>query len=76
VLILAQAGISILSACHSAGPAQVFAEAPEFVAAGSIDGFDYEQAADQMAFRWEAIAKGYEKLSMLNTSSDPGDASA
>ncbi|MFQ5433727.1 MAG: hypothetical protein ACE5FD_02525 [Anaerolineae bacterium] len=40
------------------------------------DNFDYEQAAENMAFRWQAMAAGYEKAGLLNDSMDAGDVKA
>ena len=36
--------------------------------------FDYEAAADQTAFRWQAMARFYERNGLLNSRTDPDDA--
>ena len=66
LLILSLAALSLLTACQSTIPAQAKAvEAVVLDEAESSD-FDYEQAADQMAYRWNAMAREYERLGLLN----------
>jgi hypothetical protein len=76
IFILMLVVLSLLTACQSANPNLVMAAAPEDVASEAYTDFDYEQAAEVKAFRWNAIARGYEKLGLLNTNMDPGDVKA
>lgn len=49
---------------------------PSKARAASVEGFDAEKAADISAARWLAMAKGYERLGLLNEKMDAGDVSA
>ena len=42
----------------------------------SRDSFDYEQAAEAMAYRWQAMAEAYEKAGLLNDTISAGNADA
>ena len=66
IFTLMLVGLSLLTVCQSANPALVVAAAPEDVASEAYTDFDYGQAAEVMAFRWLAIARGYERLGLLN----------
>jgi len=73
LLILSLAALPLLAACQSA--IQVQAKAVESKVADSTKNtdFDYEQAADNLANRWIAMARVYEANSLLNHKMDPGD---
>ena len=74
LLILTLLSVSILAACQTAGPKAVLAAEPEDEIGAPGGEFDYEQAAEVSAFRWQAMADGYAKLGLLNL--DAGDISA
>ena len=76
VLILALVALPILAGCQASNPDRALAAAPEEVESEASEEFDYEQAADNMAYRWNAMAEGYERLGMLNYSTNPDDVSA
>ena len=73
IFIIVLVGLPLLTACQSISPKQALAaEAVDLVDAE----FDYEQAAENTAFRWVAMAEAYQRNGMLNYSSNPDDVSA
>lgn len=63
--LVALAGLVVLSACQSAQAA-----APE------AREFDFEQAAEHMSFRWQAMGRAYVRLSHIELGLDPDDISS
>ena len=73
IFIIVLVGLPLLTACQSISPKQALAaEAVDLADAE----FDYEQAAENTAFRWIAMAEAYQRNGMLNYSSNPDDVSA
>ena len=73
LLILSLAALSLMTACQSAIPAQAKAVGSDISDEVESSDFDYEQAADNLAYRWIAMAQAYEKAGLLNRKTDPGD---
>ena len=73
LLILSLAVFPLLAACQSAIPVQAKAVGSEVTGSSQSADFDYEQAADNLAYRWIAMARVYEANGLLNHKMDPGD---
>jgi hypothetical protein len=73
VLMLALVALPILAVYRSSNPDQALTAGPEEFEAEESAEFDYEQAADNMAYRWQAMAEGYKRLGLLNYADNPDD---
>lgn len=76
LFILVLVSISLLTSCQAINPAEEAQAAPAKSVSEADTEFDYELAADQLAYRWIAMARAYEKMGMLNVKVDPDDAMA
>jgi hypothetical protein len=66
VFALLLVGLSLLAAC----------QAPQTSAMTKPAAFDFDQAADNMAYRWVAMGRAYERMGLLNDGMDAGDITA
>jgi hypothetical protein len=73
ILVLALASLWILPACQPTTPAQALGTGAENMSSENDLDFDYEQAADVSAFRWNAMAQEYKRLGLLHYKSNPDD---
>jgi hypothetical protein len=58
---------------QAANAVRDLAVVPAVEASEASTDFDYEQAAENMAYRWTAMARAYERHGLLNTETDPAD---
>ena len=73
LLILSLAALFLLTACQSTIPVQAKTVDADISDEAESSDFDYEQAADVLAYRWIAMARAYEKAGLLNRKIDAGD---
>ena len=64
------AGLVALGACQSTEDVQPLALVP---VAGVGADFDFEQAAENKAYRWIEMAKAYERNGLLNKETNPDE---
>lgn len=67
VLLISAIGILMLNRDNLASLQWPALPLAERVSPSRIDTFDYEEAADNMAFRWLAMARFYERNNMLTS---------
>jgi hypothetical protein len=70
------AGLFALTACQGSKAIKPLAAAPAVAASEAVSDFNYEQAAEITAYRWQAMARAYEEHGLLNDAQDPGEISA
>jgi hypothetical protein len=73
MLLLALVSLAGLTACQPSIPAQALGVEAENLSGEINVAFDYEQAADVMAYRWNAMAQEYKRLGLLNYKTNPDD---
>ena len=73
LLILLLAALPFLTACQSIIPVQAKASESEIAVSSESADFDYDQAADILAYRWVSMARFYEAKGLLNNKMAPAD---
>lgn len=65
-----------LSACQAVGGVPIVLAQPDTIEEIPVTGFDYEQAADNLAARWITMGRFYEGQGLLTREFDAEDTSA
>ena len=71
--LLILVSVLFLAACQPIGGAPSVLAQPVFIAGFPSAAFDHEQAADNQAARWVAMAEFYQKNGMLTRELDAGE---